>query len=839
MNKSKRQTLKEIKEKKAKGSPKMALKKIAASLMVLTLTMINVPTGFTVATFVDTEKSQTNAMSAGTLDAQMTAVADFDPAVKPSVEATKEIDLSSLGTLGFKYNIKSGNLSGDLCSNLNLKADLDGANQYNGPIEDFNIDITDFSAPEKWHFQASLETEDYSLQGKSCNLDFLVLAKQKDLVSGVGFSDDEIMANVINAGNWTIKGVWIQTTVADFNAGVSSDSGWPSYRKEISVSYPGDASLAAGGEVPPQTASFSGNQDNTHVPANAIDGDTSTFWKATQASNSDWFGVDYGQLYPVAKIEIDFHHPHIPKKYRIEISPTCAYTGEQTVVKSSTNNISSFLTIEFSETMIKCARIVFLDTSGNPAIDEFTSFKRELPWFDGSATLTSQTFDSAKITKWTKLEWDETLVSGTNINFSIQTSNDGSTWGSWQLKSGTSPIDLASLPQTRYIRWQTELTSDTHFPPISTPVLHEARVYYEQENAQNQIVMNEFLPNPDGTTWGSDTSLKPKGEWIEIYNKSASKIDVAGFYFKNSSDGLRTINAARTNTGSTVIAPNDWLVIYTGQSGSPEFMNNAGDTLTFYDLFGNIIDQHSYDLTNACNLTPTPDNPNGSVPSGSCTSVPGNKSYARIPDGTGAWVDPIPTPGTANIEEEPFLGKLAETLTSTLSVEPQIAGEATTTPEMPPEETTTTTEEITTTTQTTTEPVIEEEITTSTQTTTEPIVESTTTTDLVVEEPVATTTEISAPETATTTDSSSTSTAGMPEIETPVQQQPADTTQPVEQTQQSPAPEEPADIPEEQPAIIEEPAIIPEEPAPETSASAESSGETMPAESAPNETPII
>ena len=233
MDKSKRQVLKEIKKRKLKEIAKTAVRKLAAVWVISSMIVVNVPTGFTMAAFVDQEASRNNTISAGTLDAGMTALADFDPAVKPTINATKDIDLSSLGTLGFKYNIKSSNLIGDLCSSLNLKADLDGANQYNGPIENFDVDIAEISAPEKGHFEASMETEDYSLQGKNCTLDFLVAAKQKDLVGGVGFSDDETMANVINAGTWILKGVWIQTTVDDFNAGISSDSGWPSYRKEI------------------------------------------------------------------------------------------------------------------------------------------------------------------------------------------------------------------------------------------------------------------------------------------------------------------------------------------------------------------------------------------------------------------------------------------------------------------------------------------------------------------------------------------------------------------------------------------------------------------------------
>lgn len=747
MDKSKRQALKEIKKRKLKDIAKTAAKKLAAVWVISSMLVVNVPTGFTMAAFVDREDSKVNSISAGTLDVKMEAASDFAPDLKPTINATKDIDLSDLGSTFFSYSIKSGNLTGDLCSNLNLKADLDGINQYTGPIENFDISLPDFSAPEAWHFEASLEADNYALQGKTCNLDFLVSAKQKDLIGGVGFSDEESMANIINTGTWTIKGVWIQTTVDDFNAGVSS---LHNGAKEILVTPAtdgtGDAQIATGGVIPPQFAGFSGSSDNNHLPALAIDGSFTkdSYWHAVKAADGDYFWVDLGQLYPVSKIRITFAK-NPPKDYQIVISTNSSSTG--TIVADVKNNTNDIIEHAFAETSVRYAIIKMPRMNGNPAIFEFEILKRELPAFDGIATLTSQTFNSDNITKWVRLEWGETLLTGTDINFSIQTSNDGTNWSPWQLKAGTSPIDLSSLPQTRYIRWETELTTNTLTPPISTPVLHEARVYYEQENAQYGLVMNEFLPNPEGilggTDYGQDADLKPFGEWIEIYNNGTAKIDLSGFYFKNSTDGLRTINAVRTNTGSTVIGPGEWLVFYTGQETSPEFLNNAGETITFYDLMGNIIDSYSY-----------------SGP------VAGNKSFARIPDGTGSWVDPIPTPGTANIAEEQipeqtFLEELIQTVTSTLAVIPEILGETTTTA--------TTTQE-----------------TTSTESTSEPATEET-------------------------------------PAETPIPEEPVVTQEEQVTTEETPAPQEPTDIPEEQPAIT--PETPTETPAPE-SAPAETAPET-------------
>ena len=747
MDKSKRQALKEIKKRKLKDIAKTAAKKLAAVWVISSMLVVNVPTGFTMAAFVDREDSKVNSISAGTLDVKMEAASDFDPSLKPTVNATKDIDLSDLGSIAFSYNLKAGNLTGDLCSNLNLKADLDGVNQYNGPIENFDVSLTDFSAPEKWHFEASLEIDNYALQGKSCTLDFLLIAKQKDLLSGVGFSDEESMANIINAGTWTIKGVWIQTTVPDFNAGVSS---LYNGTKEILVTPAtdgtGDAQIATGGVIPPVTITSAKDGDQKHLPPLAIDQDDTTFWKGTNSKDS-WLQIDLGTNYPIERIRMVFDSKKTIDKYILAISQTGAFAGEETVVASETNNTLAEKIYTFAPIEGRYVRFTIQPMNGNPWVYEFQVLKRELPAFDGTATLTSQTFNSDNTTKWVKLEWDETLLTGTDIKFSIQTSNDGSTWSPWQLKAGTSPIDLSSLPQTRYIRWETELTTNTLTPPIITPVLHEARVYYEQENAQYGLVMNEFLPNPEGilggTDYGQDADLKPFGEWIEIYNNSAATIDVAGFYFKNSTDGLRTINAVRTNTGSTVIGPGEWLVFYTGQETSPEFLNNAGEIITFYDLMGNIIDSYSY--------------------SGPVT---GNKSFARIPDGTGSWVDPIPTPGTANIaEEQTFLEELIQTVTSTLSVIPEILG--------------VTTEEVPTTTPETT----------STEPTPEPATEET-------------------------------------PAETPIPEEPVVTQEEQAVVEETPAPEEPADIPEEQPAITSE-APAPEAPA-ETPAPESAPAETAP-----------
>jgi hypothetical protein len=181
------------------------------------------------------------------------------------------------------------------------------------------------------------------------------------------------------------------------------------------------------------------------------------------------------------------------------------------------------------------------------------------------------------------------------------------------------------------------------------------------------VVLNEFLPNPDisanGLNLGTDSSSKPLGEWIELYNKGAAPVDVLDWYMTDASGGAGNTHAvigpANTNTGSTIIPPGGWLVVYTNKAT----LNNTGDEIHLYTDDDVEVDFTTYeDPSNACVLPITPGGENStSTPTGTPGNGPGadcvqnqvapNKTYARVPDGTGPWIDPIPTPGYINTAE--------------------------------------------------------------------------------------------------------------------------------------------------------------------------------------------
>lgn len=133
------------------------------------------------------------------------------------------------------------------------------------------------------------------------------------------------------------------------------------------------------------------------------------------------------------------------------------------------------------------------------------------------------------------------------------------------------------------------------------------------------VVLNEILADP----FGDDCSLEGiEGEWVELYNNSETARDVNGWYIENSAGSKVKISNSNTMSGSTVIPPKGWLVVFLNGC----ILNNDGDSVKFYHSAGiELVDHYTY-------FEPKPE----------------GSSFARIPDGIGAWFDPVPTPGAPN-----------------------------------------------------------------------------------------------------------------------------------------------------------------------------------------------
>ena len=156
-----------------------------------------------------------------------------------------------------------------------------------------------------------------------------------------------------------------------------------------------------------------------------------------------------------------------------------------------------------------------------------------------------------------------------------------------------------------------------------------------------QVVLNEFLPNAESYP-----------EFIELYNKTAFPINLQGYKIETDN---KLINIDPTTTehfsgGNTTIPAQGWLVIsapISNPQGWDDILDNSSGTVTLYTPNNLEMDSYTYGDPNT-NVNNTP----GTTNSTSSGSVPIDKSYARIPDGSDNWVDPIPTPGQPNIVDK-------------------------------------------------------------------------------------------------------------------------------------------------------------------------------------------
>ncbi|KKT77364.1 MAG: hypothetical protein UW75_C0064G0005 [Parcubacteria group bacterium GW2011_GWF2_44_8] len=144
-------------------------------------------------------------------------------------------------------------------------------------------------------------------------------------------------------------------------------------------------------------------------------------------------------------------------------------------------------------------------------------------------------------------------------------------------------------------------------------------------NRTNQIVLNEIFYDPIG----DDSGTNPAGEWVELYNNGTTSVDLNGWKIRDAVGNIVTISSANSDndlnpyTGETVIYSSNWLVVY---MQTPAMLDNTGDTVTLLTPTNEPRDSHTYAGGKAEGTT-----------------------EARNVDGTGFWVDPLPTPVRLNV----------------------------------------------------------------------------------------------------------------------------------------------------------------------------------------------
>ena len=176
---------------------------------------------------------------------------------------------------------------------------------------------------------------------------------------------------------------------------------------------------------------------------------------------------------------------------------------------------------------------------------------------------------------------------------------------------------------------------------------------------KSPIVLNEFIPDPSG----DDNAKMPGGEWVELYNNGSLPVDVDGWYLYDSDNNNEleiTANNSDNNnntsdSGETIVPEHGWLVVYRNGDGDFIINNTGSDSIRLYNgpiVTGNLIDLVNYTVANEAGS----DDPalygskgvTNPEPLSSVSESQEGKTWARYPDGIGAWFDPIPTPGEKN-----------------------------------------------------------------------------------------------------------------------------------------------------------------------------------------------
>jgi hypothetical protein len=138
-----------------------------------------------------------------------------------------------------------------------------------------------------------------------------------------------------------------------------------------------------------------------------------------------------------------------------------------------------------------------------------------------------------------------------------------------------------------------------------------------------RLFINELQPSNQDTV--SD-EVGDFDDWIEIYNDSDAAIEMQGYSFSDTS-GL-----AQTLASSLVVQPRSFKLFWADDTPGEganhlgfKLSATAGDKVTLKDAFGRTVDDVAF---------------------GAAT---GQNTYARFPDGTGAFAwCAAPTPGASN-----------------------------------------------------------------------------------------------------------------------------------------------------------------------------------------------
>ncbi len=157
--------------------------------------------------------------------------------------------------------------------------------------------------------------------------------------------------------------------------------------------------------------------------------------------------------------------------------------------------------------------------------------------------------------------------------------------------------------------------------PSPTPTGTPTAIGYDRA----ALRLNEVLPAPAAVDWNGDGIANAEDEWIELFNRGDTALNLAGWALDDIPAGG---SAPYSLPAGAMLQPGGFLLIFRSQSGVA--LNNDADTVRLLGPDGAQVDAFSY-------------------------AKPGSdRSYSRQSDGDGAWTDAYPpSPGRPNAPAAP------------------------------------------------------------------------------------------------------------------------------------------------------------------------------------------
>lgn len=282
-------------------------------------------------------------------------------------------------------------------------------------------------------------------------LSAILLAGSTGITSGSFHDQEESSGNTLQA--WVSR-EWVQTTQADFSAGVAN--------QVDSSSNPGDVLLS-----PNPTLITS---DNSEVSTSA------TEWELVKRLTFTKDGVTYDELRIDSNLKASHSNFAVYSSIRVDDVEKFTHLTASTSYQSYSDTLDFSGYSDGQHTME-----LYLKTSKSNKLAYNSAFELyRTKVYVSSGTIASQVRDTG-ITgaRWDALSWSETLPASTDINFEVRASDtqfdkSGDTPSWTGLGTADSPIE-SGLPRGQYMQWRTTLTtSDTS----KTPTLHEVIVYH-------------------------------------------------------------------------------------------------------------------------------------------------------------------------------------------------------------------------------------------------------------------------------------------------------------------------------------------------------------------------